>query len=150
LWNHQTTTATFTPYRSETLDALVGQPAGPSKACLSCHDGTVAVNSFGGTTGGEFISGSGLVGTDLSNDHPISLTYDPALAIADGGLHDPTLKTVPALGGKTIQKAMLTGNQLQCTSCHDVHKSRGDSASDKYSLVVRNDRSQLCLTCHNK
>src|SRR6516162_3800030 len=54
LWSHQTTSQTFTMYNNANvavanLQAPVdGQPAGPSKACLSCHDGTVAINTYGG------------------------------------------------------------------------------------------------------
>ncbi|MCP4665925.1 MAG: cytochrome C, partial [Deltaproteobacteria bacterium] len=53
LWNHQVTTvATYTLYTSSTFEATdSGQPDGRSKLCLSCHDGTVAVDSFGGVTG---------------------------------------------------------------------------------------------------
>src|SRR6266496_1534704 len=58
LWAHATTTANFTMYNSANvpvsdLQATVDpQPAGPSKACLSCHDGTVAVNQYGGAVQG--------------------------------------------------------------------------------------------------
>ena len=55
LWNHATSAATFTPYSSPTLNASVGLPSGVSLACLSCHDGTVAVNQgiSGSFTGGR-------------------------------------------------------------------------------------------------
>ncbi len=146
LWNHEVTQATFTLYSSPSLDATdLGQPTASSKLCLSCHDGTVAVDNFGGRTGGgEFITGNDLIGTDLSNDHPISFTYDAALATADGGLFDPTT-TNSGLGG-TIQDDMLLGNQVQCVSCHDVHNGSGLANL----LVKSNAASALCLTCHNK
>ena len=44
LWNHASTTTVFGLYTSTTsatLNASTGQPAGTSKLCLSCHDGTV-------------------------------------------------------------------------------------------------------------
>jgi hypothetical protein len=48
LWNRGITTATYQPYQSPTLDSGVGgvapQPDGVSLACLSCHDGTVALD----------------------------------------------------------------------------------------------------------
>ena len=81
LWNHTTTTQTFAMYTSSTLNAVMtGQPGNVSKACLSCHDGTVAVDSYGGATGSHLITGTALLGTDLTNDHPIGFTYDAALA----------------------------------------------------------------------
>ncbi len=145
LWNHEVTTATFQTYSSLTMNASVGQPDGVSKLCLSCHDGTVALDSFGGTTGTTNITGNALLGTDLRNDHPISITYDTALANADGELHDPATATT-ALGG-TIQNDLLDGGTvLHCSACHDVHNSYGNNRL----LKISNSGSQLCLTCHNK
>jgi predicted CXXCH cytochrome family protein len=145
LWNHQITAATFTVYSSSTLDATVGQPDASSKLCLSCHDGTVALDNFGGTTTGtNFIGGGALVGTDLSNDHPISFLYDAALATTDGTLYDPTT-TSSGLGG-TIDQDMLIGSKLQCASCHDVHNGSGVQPL----LRKSNANSALCLTCHQK
>jgi len=150
LWNHVLTSATFILYSSPSLNATVGQPSASSKACLSCHDGTVALDSFGGKVGTNFISGEDKLGTDLSNDHPVSFTYDTALATADGTLSNPTVKTVGALGGKTIDAAMLIGHKVECASCHDVHADKGDSATAAHLLLVNNAASTLCLTCHNK
>jgi predicted CXXCH cytochrome family protein len=145
LWNHQLTTATFTLYSSATLDATTGQPNGISKLCLSCHDGTVALDNFGGnTTGTNFISGSHNVGTDLSDDHPIGITYDATLAGTDGGLYDPTI-TSSGLGS-TISTDLLFNGQLECASCHDVHNAYGNPDL----LRKSNAGSALCLTCHNK
>ena len=145
LWNHEVTAATFTPYSGAgTLDAIVGQPSGVSKLCLSCHDGTVALDSFGGNTGGSTIGGGANVGIDLSDDHPISFPYDATLATTDGGLHDPS-GTNSGLGG-TIADDLLFGNSLECGSCHDVH----DAAGNTRLLRVLNTNSALCLTCHNK
>ena len=151
-WNARETKASFTLYKSPTLDASPEQPNPSSKACLSCHDGTVAMNSFGGKMANpEFMKkGPANLGTDLSDDHPISIRYDSALARKDGGLYDPTTKTVPALGGQTIQRAMLVDDHLECSSCHDVHRSKGHAKTTGALSVVNNDNSALCLTCHNK
>ena len=94
LLNHTLTKATFTVYSSPSLNATVGQPSASSLACLSCHDGTVAIDAFGGNTGTTFMTGGDKLGTDLSNDHPVSFTFDAALATADGGLNNPTVKTI--------------------------------------------------------
>lgn len=152
LWNHQlTSTASFTLYSSGTLNATVGQPDASSKLCLSCHDGTVAIENFSGTTSGTTYMGTlgtpvgyANVGTDLSNDHPISFTYDAALATTDGGLNDPTT-TASGLGG-TISQKMLISGKVQCASCHDVHNGAGVT----YLLKKSNAASALCLTCHKK
>lgn len=144
LWNHTASTATYTLYSSSSLNASVAQPGSVSKLCLSCHDGTVAVDSFGGATGatGAMISGSALVGTDLSNDHPIGFAYTAALATADGGLTSPAslssvAANVPLYGG--------TG-QMECATCHDVHNTAGIAKL----LRKTNASSALCTTCHIK
>jgi predicted CXXCH cytochrome family protein len=143
LWNHEVTTETYSVYSSATLQSVPGQPGGISKLCLSCHDGTVALDSFGGATGTSFIGAASNVGTDLDDDHPISITYNTALATADGELHDPAT-TNSGLGG-TIAADMLFSGLLECGSCHDVH---GRGFND--FLLKSNAASALCLTCHDK
>jgi predicted CXXCH cytochrome family protein len=142
LWNHAATAvASFTLYSSPSLTAVPGQPAGVSKACLSCHDGTVALDSYGTRTGTNFITGTALLGTDLSNDHPVSFTYNAALATSDGGLVTPASASWVDAG----QTAPLYAAQLECGSCHNVHDPQyGDF------LRKSNAASALCLTCHVK
>ena len=154
LWNHELTTATYTLYDSPTFDgaATIIQPGGVSILCLSCHDGTVAIDSYGTNPGTTFISGAALIGTDLSNDHPISFDYTTALALDDGSLHDPMSTTVTIGEGDktkvgTIAEVMLFADQLQCASCHDVHNT---FTADDPLLRITNVGSALCLTCHNK
>ena len=147
LWNHAVTTSTYLLYSSPTMNATTGQPDGVSKACLSCHDGTVALDSFGGATGQNFIGGDANFGTDLTNDHPVSFTYNNALATSDGGLYPPT-STNSGLGS-TIAADMLFGasnDQVECASCHDVH----NSGNQQFLLLKSNAGSALCLTCHAK
>jgi predicted CXXCH cytochrome family protein len=146
LWNHEVSaTATYSTYTSASMDATVGQPSAESKLCLACHDGTVALDNYGGmTTGSTPIGALWDVGTDLSDDHPISITYDATLATADGELFDPTTQTT-VLGG-TIDGDLLFGGQVQCASCHDVHNHYNNASL----LVIPNSDSDLCLTCHNK
>lgn len=144
LWDHSITTQTFTPYTSRTMKAAVGQPDGLSKLCLSCHDGTVAIDSFNGSMGTTFIKKA--IGPNLNSSsghwkHPVSIVYDTSLSVADTRLYDPSTATT-VLGG-TIQRDLLKNNKLQCTSCHDVHNTSG---IDKLLKINAND---LCITCHN-
>lgn len=156
LWNHAVTSATYTVYSTPTLTATVGQPDGVSKLCLSCHDGTVALDSFGGATGGTLMTGSKAVGAastgSLANDHPISFTYDDILSTADGALFPPstTNVTIGATGKQktgTIANTILFAGKVQCASCHDVHNTFTDAGK---LLRVSMTGSKLCLTCHNK
>ena len=91
LWNRRDPGGPFTPYSSSTAIAAPGQPTGASLLCLSCHDGTIALGEVsseavpipmaGGVT--TIPSGPGRLGTDLSDDHPVSFVYDDALASLD-------------------------------------------------------------------
>jgi predicted CXXCH cytochrome family protein len=147
LWNHEVTAvAVYQVYSSATLDSIPGDPAGVSKLCLSCHDGTVALDNFGGSTGGgDFISAANLVGpSDLRYEHPISVAYD---STADGGLRDETVALSGIAGSSgTINDDMLFGGNVECASCHDPH----DAAGLTSFLVKANTASDLCLTCHDK
>jgi hypothetical protein len=150
LWNHSVTTATFTLYSSPTgtLDATdLSDPAGVSKACLSCHDGTIALEAYGAsTTGSSYVANP--LGSDLSNDHPISFTYDTTLATNDGELHNPATQDAGLSTAGTIQDKLLFTDKLECASCHDVHNTECPTCS---SLLVKdNAGSALCLTCHDK
>ena len=163
LWNHQVTSATFQIYSSNTLNATIGQPIGPTKLCLSCHDGTVAYDNYGTSTSGtRFISSTnaGYLGTDLRHEHPVSFEYNTALAASDGGLYDPSAQS-SGLGG-TIANDLLMNGRLECTSCHDVHIKRNTAGTctgchsihpmrtTSLSLRKSNTGSALCLTCHIK
>jgi len=140
LWSHTLTSTVFTLYNNGTLDATPSQPSGVSLLCLSCHDGTVALDSFGGATGSTFISGGANFGSDLSNDHPIAIPYGLDTSLVDSG--QPSGVT----GGTTIDADMLFSGNVECASCHDVHNSFGNPKL----LVKDNTGSALCQTCHNK
>ncbi len=159
LWNHALTTKTYQLYTSPTFNATAGQPSGASKLCLSCHDGTVALDSFGGATGTTFIGAKYAIGAgpnDLKDDHPISITYNTALATTDGGLADPSTKTVTIGSGTqtrngTITAVMLYSGQIQCATCHDVHNTFTVAGTSGDPLLkVSKAGSALCLTCHTK
>ena len=168
LWNHQVTNNVFTLYSSPTLDAAPTQPTSISRLCLSCHDGTIALDSFGGYTGTTtFIRVQTaqaepiMIGSALYKHHPVAIRYDSALASVDSGLYNPD--TQPSGLGGTISHDLLNGGVLECSSCHDVHVPRGtgscadchDFSYPSYylntkSLVKSNDGSALCYTCHIK
>jgi len=158
LWNHTVTSATFTMYSRSSIDgAIDAGPTGVSKLCLSCHDGTVAVDSFGGATGTSFVPAAVTLGTDLSNDHPVSITFNTNTAATDGAMHNPATTNVTiGLGGDktrtgTIDTVMLSNGKVQCSSCHDVHNNfTVPGAGGDPLLKVSKAGSALCLTCHNK
>jgi predicted CXXCH cytochrome family protein len=137
---------------------IASSPLGVSLACLSCHDGTIAVdeiinvpNSFVGTpTPGDNIAdcagchgpghSSGFdfsatnLGQDLSNEHPISITYDPTA--------DPDFNAAGSVTGAGLP---LPSGRVECSSCHEPH-----SAQWRPFLQMDNANSAMCLTCHIK
>lgn len=143
---------------------------GPSRLCLSCHDGTISVadvlNRFPDDSSPTMGSGSELdldgslvdsssanigeaslgAGTaDLSNDHPISFVYSSALASSDGELHDPQDPSHTEIQALLKNYAGAAGGNFECSSCHDPH----DPDIPPF-LVKDNGGSALCLTCHIK
>lgn len=155
LWNHTLSTAAYRLYSSATLKATVSQPGGTSKLCLSCHDGTIAVDSFGGTTGTTMITAGSNIGTDLKKSHPIGFTYDSALATSNGSLHDPltksvTIGTAPQTKTGTISAVLLFAGKMECGSCHDVHNTFTVGGKGSGLVKVTQAGSKICLDCHNK
>ena len=187
------------------IQGSLDQPGGSSKLCLSCHDGTIAIgnvnvlNGQGSSTtpgtvginmtgtgpGGVMPPGAGTttgftrsVGADLTNDHPVSLTYTEALATRDGELRpvDASQKWPPGAGSvlgvrssgyKPLLPLEPTGaggqGQLQCGTCHDPHIRETDPAQGNQKFL-RHNRFQegtptntfnqstdaICLSCHDK
>ena len=136
------------------MSSAPGEPGSTSKLCLSCHDGTIALDSYGGFTGtpvGAMTAAgyaSADMGNDLQNDHPIGFAYPTTT-------EDPEIKestTTVSIGDTpvsgTIANLMLDGGNVECLSCHDVHNTNA-VASTKL-LLVSNTNSGLCLTCHTK
>ncbi|MHC4288074.1 MAG: cytochrome c3 family protein [Planctomycetota bacterium] len=137
-WSHKLSSTVYKIYQSSSLDAKVGQPTGDSKLCLSCHDGTVALtHTRKRALSGVYITpGDANLGTDLSDDHPISFVYSNSLAAQDTQIR-PT-SSLP-------DNVKLDRNsELQCTTCHSAHdNTHGDF------LVMSNQRSEMCMTCHD-
>ncbi|MHC4413761.1 MAG: cytochrome c3 family protein [Planctomycetota bacterium] len=143
LWNRRASVAPYTIYTSSSLDAEPGQPTGASKMCLSCHDGSIALGSVvsrdqtirmaGGIT--TIPPGAANLGTDLSDDHPVSFRYDSLLAATDTRLRDPA--------GLPAELRLDANRELQCTTCHDAHDD-----SFGHFLVDDNTDSALCRACH--
>ena len=80
LWNREENLAEYQPYVSDTIAAAPGQPLGPSRLCLSCHDGTIALGAPKAHQVTEVLdramSAQNIIGTDLRDDHPVSMEYD--------------------------------------------------------------------------
>lgn len=195
---------TYASLSSGTMDGIVGKPGAVSLACLSCHDGAQAMDNIinapgsggydptgGGADGrgftwvgnhqinGKLINAGGsaaMLGTDLSNDHPIGLDYcggpkngvigtckDPDFVIPTAGIggdmatgpwwvdtadgtNGVRQKTDLILYAAKSDRTTGIGPQVECGSCHDPHSNNG--------LFLRrlagNTNSTTCLSCHVK
>ena len=144
LWNREEGKAVYTLYDSSTLYSVPGQPDGTSKLCLSCHDGTVALGrvlhrkkefAMLKTNMGRMPRDRRAnIGSDLSDDHPVSFDPAPAVATSPELVHPPVKDTV------RYDKSGL----LQCTTCHDAHNN-----DIGHFLVKSNRGAALCKSCHD-
>ena len=202
LWNRSTNVQAYTRYTSASLDAnaitdgFSEQPGGSSLLCLSCHDGMVAMGDVRavprGTVGtsiemtgtGKMPDGYGVnsgytrnLGTDLTNDHPISISYNDTLAVADGelarldGNQDDTGTSGALIGVRGSAKKPLlplerTGavgagglkeGQVQCATCHDPHLNKSKflrlnrlQTGSAPSGAFNQSTDIICLACHTK
>ena len=176
LWNHAMPTNTYTLY-STTGSAYVnngysGKLDEVSRKCLSCHDGTTAVDSFGGVSTVHGASSTNtmtagyIVGAaqNLTHDHPVGMLYSGFTTSATGAVWDVTNTSfnnpstfttkgyfdtdgttpITKLSSLSLGKApgSTTATLVTCKTCHTPH-------DDTFNFLrVSNQGSQLCLTCH--
>lgn len=79
------------------------------------------------------------IGTDLTDDHPISISYPP---VGDPGFNSPP---DPDSGWDATGGLKLFSGNMECSTCHKVH----DPTLEPF-LRVSVDGSEMCLTCHIK
>lgn len=168
LWSHDFTTQSYKPYQSPTLDADNSDTlVGPSRLCMSCHDGVIAADQHYGVaasgTNGRLSSdawGNVAVGKasatsggqgDLSNDHPVGFDYE-AVASVDAGIFSSANDRL--FIGNTVKIAdTLAGGFMTCATCHDVHNKDNvatPNSAGNYFLYASQAGSALCLSCHAK
>lgn len=153
-------------YDSRTLDNKVRAPSPISLLCLSCHDGTMGLDmtvfrpdgwesskdatlhlrlngandmmSCGKCHNGRVAHSIAIkhLGTDLTNDHPFSMTY---AGLTD---KDQDFRTPDSPYGFDNGVKIYEG-KVECASCHNVH-------NPDMKLLLRARADRLCETCHIK
>jgi predicted CXXCH cytochrome family protein len=184
LWNHQVDMSkSYTMYtvinpasNSQSANAVLDTT---SRLCLSCHDGAIAIDSYGrnndgtpmqsgstkigtitshtGWTGAFAIAGSG--NNDLSADHPVGIGY-PGLTSNAGVLTftagTPNSFNNPLTGANFLSGGVAGGPGVKLVNLPDGRVGVGCTSChephDKSQWFQRmsNTNSALCLTCHIK
>jgi len=187
LWNRDQGPQTYSLYESVSFDMYSGnQPQSPSSLCLVCHNGVFSslVNypGPGSHTGEEYDYEMNptfwaMLGTDLSNDHPISFTYNPYMDNTqdNNGFPDVVMCQTGTRNRWWIPSQLPDGSkangityplygtdngghQFECSTCHSVHDTvryngkqlvGGKSVGTQvYFLRHDNVESQMCYDCH--
>jgi len=192
LWNHAQTISTFIQYNpgpdapdaatsmkgAQSVNDAFDRIGAASLLCLSCHDGSVAVNEFGnnpqdtrsqsggGATiiqqyqiGFAGISGEGF----LANHHPIGFRYEDVsnvdLEIFDlaTAVYDHTIDFTTYGGPNPL--AINVGSGAKMVSevlwngkmeCSSCHAVHNTGNTGEKLLYVSDQNSNLCFSCHNK
>lgn len=151
LWNRSyvPTATTFTPYDINTNPDFkggavsLGSSSAVSLLCMSCHDGTSALNAVinpasGTTFKTGTVSTATRLGTDLTNDHPVGFSYDAS--ITGQGTPAKLVQTPDATKVKLFGAA--GARRVECASCHDAHTNAAGF------LRSPNTNSSMCFACH--
>jgi predicted CXXCH cytochrome family protein len=120
-------------FRSRYVITASSQEIDPlSKNCISCHDGSFASSPT--ILAGRWIHEQSRVRNDLGS-HPIGMDYEAA-RLARGRKTD--LKPLAAVD----RRIRFFNGKVGCGSCHDPY-----SRIPK-KLVMRDEQSSLCFSCH--
>lgn len=167
LWNHDVDlTKAYTLFNGKTTPAsgdtkYTNDLDEKSRKCLSCHDGTIAVDSFGikgtlnasashtlgttadgdGSTAGYVIGGGGT----LQHDHPVSLEYPELASTSLKSRADATTALGSSYAFSTGTVNGVSTKIMTCGTCHNPH-----GTGNKQFLRVDNTGSALCFSCHIK
>ena len=180
LWNRAAPTgAAYQLYTSSTTDVSTNASlvaASVSGACLSCHDGSIAVDVLANVNGLAFgpavaftrqatakstygNSGAGssdvmsgglpFLGSDLRNDHPVAIVYETARAA-----------TAPEFVTQVVSGARITVGSVNplpifgtsaataTVECASCHNPHNNQLGN--FLRKANTGSAICLSCHIK
>lgn len=96
-----------------------------SRDCVSCHDGSAASDAGAHTLANRL---------DPASEHPVGIRYDSRAR------PHAEMPLIPVQ--RLDPRIRLFDDRLGCGSCHSPY------ATHPNLLVMRNDRSALCLSCH--
>ena len=139
LWNPARSltnpTVFYTGLRNGTI-TITGVDAKGTQTCLGCHATGTAASM--GTTNSMPAGSNAIVGTDLSNDHPVG--NQVVITFGANGMQSSI-----TLGGLTLVSGT---SSMQCSTCHDVHNAT--NVVQPGSKLLRSYTGDFCIACHNK
>jgi hypothetical protein len=163
LWSRTLDTQNFTAYATSTINAIDWASdiaIGPTRLCMSCHDGTIAVDQHYGNTGsikflaenapgldGIWLGGAGIGAgaAGLSNDHPVGFNYDTVAV----GPSTPGVNPSPG----QVQTAKAQEDPWIRAAGADLTYSNnnwGIKVADRlYADPADGARYMTCATCHD-
>lgn len=142
------------------INSVVNAPgSGDATEYLGMTDGTTTApdgTAFKMPSGRITNIGAGDAATatnvDLSNDHPVSITYtdgnaslNPQAGVFGAGTAGYSATWTTPDGTQNISSVLRAG-KVECASCHDPHLG----GNDTFLRVSNNQGSVLCLGCHAK
>lgn len=182
LWNKRlapaSTYQTYDTLNTSTLDGQVLPVGSTSVACLSCHDGTQAMDNIinapgsgdydptgGGPTGraytwttggtanadGTLSSGVALIGTDLTNDHPIGVAYcGGGITSVGGDCRDPDFQQLTGANNR-LRTATINTRLVWWVETGTVNNLRDRTDMILYSRTFSGGvgPSVECGSCHD-
>lgn len=179
LWSHEVSTQSYQPYVSATFDSLGGQTmngvdplTGPSRLCMSCHDGITAVDNYYGLTPGHAMAnppaapftGQPVINLNGETNHPLGFSMADVIPGFLGATHEDA-NSILAIDSTSLFKTGLTdsvkivdrlfgGAIMTCSSCHDVHNTLNkvsfQNGAGNFLLLGTQKNSGICLSCHTQ
>ena len=163
LWNRDATQLTYQPYQwvtpanaGDDLDpikfAILDPLAGPSRLCMSCHDGVVAVDQHGPAfpqPGSAVVTPRANLGADLTRTHPIGFDY---VAIRNwrnsvaGVSSDGDSQIVDPDKGFAYDITVTADTFATQGTYNDV--SRNEGANKRIKDVLFGGNIMTCASCH--
>ncbi len=161
LWNHTlppTTGWTSFVWATPLNKSLtISDPMiGPTRLCMSCHDGVLAPDSHEGTTGGNIAqTGSGpltgfkaiglrdgVSGTtyDLTDDHPIGFSYDDAVIARNTTGTNAT--------NELVDKTLAFATAIGTTNTAGTYNAPVRNGKRRIQDVLFNGVTMTCASCH--
>jgi Doubled CXXCH motif (Paired_CXXCH_1) len=176
LWSHAVTIVNYSPYMSTTFTPKGGKTmsadplTGPSRLCMSCHDGLTAVDSYYGLLNNHIMTplvsppypGMPVIASNGSKSHPIGFAMTdvipgyPGATSPDTNIlplnNTSTYLTGSGYLGPTIISRLAFETIMTCSTCHDVHNSLNkisyQAGTQNYLILAPQTNSYLCFSCH--